>query len=152
MFTAEPKRRLTKTGRRSQAGFTLPELLVVLAILSLLAALVAPVLFDKLKPAKRTVARSQIELFMSALDSFALDTGRVPTTGEGLAALREAPAGMRNWKGPYLKKEIPLDPWGTPYQYRSPGRNGGYEIVSYGADGKEGGEGEDRDVRSWDAN
>lgn len=142
-----------RSGRRlrlSQKGFTLIELLIVLVILSLLAALVGPALVERLKPAKRTVAQSQIEEFMSALDSFYIDVGRYPTTDEGLQALREKPAGARNWKGPYLKKELPNDPWGNAYVYRSPGHNGGFEILSYGADGKEGGEGENADVTSWE--
>jgi general secretion pathway protein G len=136
--------------RLSQKGFTLIELLIVLVILSLLAALVGPTLVERLKPAKRTVAQSQIEEFMAALDDFYVDNGRYPRNEEGLQALREKPPATKNWKGPYLKKEVPEDPWGNPYIYRSPGRNGGFEIVSYGADGKEGGEGENADVNSWE--
>ncbi|HTC19433.1 MAG TPA: type II secretion system major pseudopilin GspG [bacterium] len=138
--------------RFSEGGFTLIELLIVLVILSLLAALVGPALVERLKPAKRTVAQSQIEEFMAALDNFYVDSGRYPTNEEGLQALREKPPAAKSWKGPYLKKDVPDDPWGYPYVYRSPGRNGGYEIVSYGADGKEGGEGENADVTSWEAN
>jgi general secretion pathway protein G len=134
------------------SGFTLIELLIVLVILSLLAALVGPALVERLKPAKRTVAQSQIEEFMAALDNFYVDNGRYPTNEEGLQALREKPPAAKSWKGPYLKKEVPDDPWGYPYIYRSPGRNGGFEIVSYGADGKEGGEGENADVTSWGDN
>jgi len=135
----------------SQKGFTLIELLIVLVILSLLAALVGPALVERLKPAKRTVAQSQIEEFMAALDNFYVDAGRYPSSEEGLQALREKPPSAKNWKGPYLKKDLPNDPWGGPYLYRSPGRNGGFEILSYGADGKEGGEGENADVTSWEA-
>ena len=134
----------------NEYGFTLIELLIVLVILSLLAALVGPTLVERLKPAKRTAAQAQIEEFMSALDNFYVDVGRYPTTEEGLAALREKTPSARNWKGPYLKKDIPNDPWGNPYVYRAPGRNGGFEIVSYGADGKEGGDGENADVNSWE--
>lgn len=134
----------------SERGFTLIELLIVLVILSLLAALVGPALVERLKPAKRTVAQAQIEEFMAALDNYYVDVGRYPSTEEGLQALREKPASAKKWDGPYLKKEIPMDPWGNPYVYRAPGRNGGYEIVSYGADGKEGGEGENADVNSWE--
>ena len=88
---------------------------------------------------------------MSALDTYFVDAGRYPSSEEGLQALRSKPASTQLWKGPYLKKEIPMDPWGNPYIYRTPGRNGGYEIQSYGADGKEGGEGDNADVVSWDS-
>lgn len=138
-----------KTVKRN-AGFTMMELLIVLVILGLLAALVGPTLFQRINPAKQSVARSQIENFMTALDSYFVDTGQFPTTQQGLAALRAKPESAGKWAGPYLKKEIPKDPWGNAYQYRAPGRNGGYEIVSYGADGKEGGEGENQDVNSWE--
>lgn len=131
-------------------GFTLMELLIVLVILGLLAALVGPTLFQRIKPAKQSAARAQIENFMTALDSYFIDTGRFPTTQQGLAALRQRPDGEPQWAGPYLKKDIPTDPWGGQFQYRSPGRNGGYEIASFGADGKEGGEDENSDVTSWE--
>jgi general secretion pathway protein G len=146
------RRRSIIPGRKSlsQKGFTLIELLIVLVILSLLAALVGPALVERLKPAKRTAAQSQIEEFMSALDTYYVDVGRYPSTEEGLEALRVKPSAAVKWDGPYLKKDIPDDPWGNPYIYRSPGRNGGYEIISYGADGKEGGEGEGADVNSWE--
>jgi general secretion pathway protein G len=138
-----------RIGNRDERGFTLVELLVVLVILGLLAALVGPTLVEHLKPAKGTAAAAQIDEFMSALDSYYIDAGRYPSGEEGFQALREKPVSAKAWKGPYLKKEIPLDPWGNPYLYRSPGRNGGYEILSFGADGKEGGEGENADVTSW---
>lgn len=132
------------------AGFTMMELLIVLVILGLLAALVGPTLFQRINPAKQSAARAQMENFMTALDSYFVDNGGFPTAQQGLAVLRTKPAGATKWAGPYLKKEIPNDPWGNPFQYRAPGRNGGYEIISYGADGKEGGEGEDKDVNSWE--
>ena len=132
-------------------GFTLMELLIVLTIIGLLAALVGPTLYQRIKPAKQAAARAQIQNFMTALDSFFIDTGRYPNNQEGLSALREAPAGMSKWRGPYLKKAVPKDPWGNTYSYRSPGRNGGYEIRSLGADGKEGGDEEARDVNSWES-
>lgn len=132
-------------------GFTLTELLIVLVILGLLAALVGPVLYQRINPAKQSVARAQIENFMSALDSYFLDVGSFPTSQQGLAALRTRPEGVAKWNGPYLKKEIPGDSWGNAFVYRSPGRNGGYEIVSYGADGKEGGEADNADINSWEA-
>ena len=132
-----------------QRGFTLIELLVVLVIIGLLAALVGPSLYQRISPAKESAARAQIENFATALDGFLVDIGRYPTTQEGLNALRVKPEGSDKWKGPYLKKEIPLDPWGQAYVYRAPGRSGGYEIVSYGADGREGGEGDNADIASW---
>lgn len=136
---------------KAASGFTLTELLIVLVIIGLLAALVGPTLYQRINPAKQSVARAQIENFMTALDSYFLDVGRFPTAQQGLAVLRTRPESEGKWNGPYLKKEIPGDPWGNPFVYRAPGRNGGYEIVSYGADGKEGGEGENADVNSWEA-
>ena len=132
-----------------QRGFTLIELLVVLVIIGLLAALVGPSLYQRISPAKESAARAQIENFATALDGFLVDIGRYPSTQEGLNALRVKPESTDKWKGPYLKKEIPLDPWGQAYVYRAPGRSGGYEIVSYGADGREGGEGDNADIASW---
>jgi general secretion pathway protein G len=126
------------------------ELLIVLVIIGLLAALVGPTLYQRIKPAKQSAARAQIENFATALDGFYIDTGRYPATQEGLKALRAKPESLEKWNGPYLKKEVPADPWGNPYQFRAPGRSGGYEIISYGADGREGGEGEDQDINSWE--
>jgi general secretion pathway protein G len=134
-----------------RAGFTLMELLMVLVIVGLLAAVVGPTLYQRIKPAKETAVREQIENFGTALDGFMVDMGRYPTTQEGLKVLRTKPDGSEKWNGPYLKKEIPNDPWNNPYAYRSPGRSGGYEIVSFGADGREGGEGENADITSWEA-
>ncbi|OGP66123.1 MAG: type II secretion system protein GspG, partial [Deltaproteobacteria bacterium RBG_13_47_9] len=94
-------------------------------------------------------ARGQIELFGTALDAFRLDTGRYPTTEEGFKALREKPSGLETWQGPYLPKEIPNDPWGKAYAYKCPGDHGDYDIISYGADFAEGGDGENKDVVSW---
>lgn len=127
------------------------ELLIVLVIIGLLAALVGPALFQRIAPAKESAARAQIENFMTALDSYFIDTGRFPSAQQGLQTLRARPEGETRWKGPYLKKEIPTDPWGNPFVYRSPGRNGGYELLSLGADGREGGEGEGHDVTSWES-
>lgn len=136
---------------KAVGGFTLMELLIVLVIIGLLAALVGPTLYQRIKPAKQSAARAQIENFATALDSYYIDIGRYPTTQEGLKALRTKPETLEKWNGPYLKKEIPGDPWGSQYVYRAPGRSGGYEIVSYGADGREGGEGEDQDINSWES-
>jgi len=126
------------------------ELLVVLLIIGLLSALVGPTIYKRIKPAKQSAARAQIVNFMTALDSYFIDVGKFPTTEQGLQALREVPQGARRWKGPYLKQKIPLDPWDSPYVYRAPGRSGGYEIISYGADGREGGEDENSDIVSWE--
>ncbi|MGQ9637443.1 MAG: type II secretion system major pseudopilin GspG [Thermodesulfobacteriota bacterium] len=130
-------------------GFTLVEILVVIIIIGLLAALVGPRLFGKVGVAKQKAAKAQIELFGTALDAFRLDIGRYPTTEEGLKALREKPSDVEKWDGPYIPKEIPLDPWGRPYVYRSPGEHGEYDLISYGRDGVEGGQGEDEDIVSW---
>ncbi len=134
---------------RRQRGFTLIEILIVVIIIGLLASLVGPKLFGKVGTAKQKTAKAQIELFGTALDAFRLDVGRYPTSEEGLKALREKPSGAETWQGPYLPKEIPTDPWGRPYVYRSPGEVHDYEIVSLGLDGADGGDGENQDVVSW---
>ncbi len=135
--------------RQRDRGFTLMELLVVIIIIGILAALVGPKFFGRVDEAKQKAAKAQIELFGTALDALRLDTGRYPTTEEGLKALREKPAGMDNWKGPYLPKEIPLDPWGIAYIYKSPGDHGEFDIISYGKDKAEGGEGDNQDIVNW---
>ena len=132
-----------------EEGFTFLELLVVITILGLLAALVAPRFLGKVGGAKLKTAKAQIEMFGTALDTFKLDVGRYPTAEEGLKALREKPSGADRWEGPYLPKEIPLDPWGNPYVYKVPGEHDEYDLLSYGADKAEGGEGENQDVVSW---
>jgi general secretion pathway protein G len=135
---------------RCRAGFTMIELMVVMIILGLLAALVAPKVFDKLDTANTNASYAQIELFGTALDSYRLDVGRYPTTAEGLEALVSPPSGADEWNGSYLKKlEIPLDSWRQPYHYESPGNHGDYDLYSYGADNAEGGEGKNRDIVSW---
>lgn len=130
-------------------GFTMMELLIVLVIIGLLAALVGPTLYQRIKPAKQSVAQAQIENFMTALDTYFIDVGNYPQTQEGLNVLRQRPNNASLWKGPYLKKKIPKDPWGNPFIYQSPGRSGAYEIISFGADGQEGGEDGNEDVTSW---
>lgn len=135
--------------RQKERGFTLIELLIVMVILGLLAALVGPRMFGKVGSSKAKAAKAQISLFETALDTYRLDVGKYPTTEQGLEALRTKPSDVEKWDGPYLPKEIPVDPWGKPYVYRSPGEHGEFDIISYGADGRAGGEGEDADVVSW---
>jgi len=134
-----------------QSGFTLIELLVVLAIIGLLAGLVGPQVIKHLGESKVKAARLQVEELVSALDMYRLDAGRYPTTDEGLAALIEQPSNARVWNGPYLrKKKVPLDPWNNPYRYTAPGEHGKFDLYTLGADGTEGGEGEEQDVKSWE--
>jgi len=133
-----------------QAGFTLIELIVVVMIIGLLAGLVVPQFMKQSERAEAKTAKAQIELFGTALDTFRLDVGRYPTSQEGLAALMQKPGGADRWDGPYLKKDLPPDPWGKPYIYKSPGDHGVYDIVSYGADGAPGGDGNNRDITSWE--
>jgi len=131
------------------AGFTLLELLVVIVIIGLLAAYVGPKYFSQLGKSEVTIAKAQIEAFEKSLDTYRLDVGRYPTADEGLAALMTAPASAgAKWNGPYLKKGVPPDPWGHPYQYRSPAAKGEYEIVSLGRDGQPGGAGDNADISS----
>ncbi|MFZ5569121.1 MAG: type II secretion system major pseudopilin GspG [Thermodesulfobacteriota bacterium] len=134
---------------KDQKGFTLIEMLIVMVILGLLAALVGPRMFGKVGKSKQKSAKAQISLFETALDTYRLDVGKYPTTEMGLTALRVKPDDAEKWEGPYLPKDIPTDPWGRPYEYRSPGEHGDFDILSYGADGSPGGEGEDEDVVSW---
>ena len=131
-------------------GFTLVELIVVVIIIGLLAGLVLPQFIRQEEKAKLRTTKAQIELFGTALDTFRLDVGRYPTTDEGLQALRQKPGGLERWDGPYLRKDLPLDPWSKPYAYRSPGEHGPYDILSYGADGTPGGDGDNRDITSWE--
>ncbi len=139
------------SGRRvGEAGFTLIELLVVMVILVLLASLVAPRVIGYLGSSRTKSAKVQIESLSTSLELFKLDTGRYPDGREGLAALVERPGNLPSWNGPYLKKEkVPLDPWGQPYIYRYPGQHGPFDILTLGADKKEGGQNEDQDIASW---
>ena len=143
-------RRVRRRARRDERGFTLVEILVVITIIGLIMALVGPRVINYLGEAKVKAARIQIESFSSALDLYYLDAGRYPSSSEGLTALAQRPGGSTAWNGPYLKGGlVPNDPWGHPYLYRSPGEHGAYDIVSYGADGQEGGTGTAADIVSW---
>jgi len=127
-------------------GFTLLELLIVVVIIGLLASFVAPRYFGQLGKSEVQVARAQLQAIGDALDQFRLDVGRYPSSAEGLTVLTAAPPSEAKWRGPYLKKDVPADPWGKPYQYRSPGEHGDYDLLSLGKDGRPGGEGEAADL------
>lgn len=138
---------------RTDRGFTLIEMLVVIAVIGVLASLVGPMVFRNVGDAKITAARSQVEILGLALETYRMDNDYYPSTAQGLAALRERPEGepaARNWRGPYLKKPVPVDPWERVYVYHSPGivDTAGYDVVSLGRDGKPGGAGEDADISS----
>jgi general secretion pathway protein G len=139
--------------RRPPSGFTLIEILVVIVVIAILATLVAPNIFQHVGAAKGATAKSQIEMLGAALDAYRLDNGRYPTTEQGLGALWEKPTidPPQNWRAPYLRKPVPPDPWGRPYLYLAPGQVNpqGYDLLTYGADGKPGGENEDADIMSW---
>lgn len=144
---------LSRRRNPSQGGFTLIELLIVMVILGLLASLVGPRLFGHIGSSKTKAAKAQIEMIGSALDSYRLDIGRYPTSEQGILVLWEKPeneADAVKWRGPYLKKKVDKDAWGHEYAYKAPGAHGEYDLSSYGADGKEGGTGEDADVNSWE--
>lgn len=130
-------------------GFTLLELLVVMVIIGLLAGYVAPRYFSQVGKSEVKVARAQIDAFEKSLEAYRLDTGRYPTTEQGLDALMKSPTGAAKWQGPYLKKAVPPDPWGKPYGYKQPGEHGDFDLVSWGRDGKPGGQGDDADIGNW---
>ena len=130
-------------------GFTLLELLVVMVIIGLLAGYVGPKYFAQIGKSEAKTAKAQVEALGKALDQYRLDTGRYPSTEQGLAALNTAPADESRWHGPYLQKALPQDPWGKAYQYRSPGEHGDYDLWSFGKDGQLGGSEESADIVSW---
>lgn len=134
---------------RIQAGFTLLELLVVMVIIGLLAGYVAPRYFAQVGKAEVKTAHAQIDALEKALDQYRLDTGHYPSTEQGLTALVTKPADEAKWDGPYLKKNVPPDPWGRPYHYLHPGEHGEYDLFTYGKDGQPGGSGEDADIGNW---
>jgi general secretion pathway protein G len=136
--------------RTRPSGFTLIEIMVVMTIIGLLMALVAPRFMRSVSKAEKGAARAQIELLGTALDTYRLDVGAYPTTQQGLQALVQRQFGVDRWDGPYLKKGVPKDPWGRDYVYRSPGEHGPYDLFSYGADGAPGGDGDGTDIVSWE--
>ncbi|WP_020563582.1 type II secretion system major pseudopilin GspG [Methylosarcina fibrata] len=136
---------------RAERGFTLLELLVVLGIISMLAGLVGPKVMKHMSDAKIKAAKVQIAEIGQALEMYKLDMDKYPTSEQGLSALVESPQEAKRWNGPYLgKSKVPLDPWQQEYRYVSPGEHGKFDLYSYGADEKEGGEGEDQDIVSWE--
>ena len=149
---AHPPRRRTRIhqGRRTAAGFTLLELLVVLVILGLLATIAAPRVLSYLGGAKSDTAKIQIENLSTTLDLYRLDVGRYPSEEEGLGALLAPPPGAEGWNGPYVRREDMItDPWGRRYVYRYPGEHYDFDLYTLGADDAEGGEGENQDVTNW---
>ena len=139
---------------RQHSGFTLLELIIVIATIAILAALVGPSIFQNVGDAKSSAAKSQIEMLSTALGAYRLDNDFYPATDQGLAALRQMPTNgdtPRNWRGPYLTREVPADPWGRPYMYSSPGKANptSFDLYTLGRDGKPGGDGEDADITSW---
>lgn len=138
------------TSLKDKKGFTLVELLIVVTIIMLLVGLVGQNVFKRLGKGKQGAAKAQIEILGAGLDDFRIDMDRYPSTQEGLEALITTP-GSEKWDGPYLKKRfVPKDPWGRPYVYQSPGTHGEYDLYSYGRDGSSGGDGEDKDMVSWE--
>jgi general secretion pathway protein G len=135
---------------KRQLGFTLLELLVVMVLIGLLAGIVGPRYFSQVGRSQVKAARAQIDSLDKAIEAYRIDVGHAPTTEQGLAALNTQPQGEQNWQGPYLKKEVPMDPWGNPYQYVVPGtHNNDYDLYSFGKDGQPGGTGENADLGNW---
>jgi general secretion pathway protein G len=141
---------MTTHGERVVRGFTLLELLVVMVIIGLLMGYVGPMYFKQIGKSEIKTVRAQMDAFGKALEQYRLDTGHFPSTEQGLPALTDKPANEKKWDGPYLKKKVPPDPWGSPYLYKRPGDNGEYDIVSFGRDGVAGGAGEAADIGNWE--
>lgn len=153
-MSSRTDRRRTRLLRGTRRGFTLIELLVTIAIIATLAAIIAPSLFSNVGDAKVDAAKSQIQIIALALDAYRVDNDQYPTTQQGIEALRSAPAtgdALTNWRGPYLRQVIPVDPWGRPYVFVSPGivNPNGYDLYTLGKDGQPGGTGESADITSW---
>jgi general secretion pathway protein G len=149
-MTARQQLLHTQPRDRRRAGITLIEMLVVVTIIALFAAVVGVQMFKKADQARVTAAKVQVNNFMDALGQYKLDTGVFPTTDQGLISLRVKPEGVENWNGPYMPKDVPPDPWGHPYLYKYPGDHGDEpDILCYGADGQPGGEGINADIMSW---
>ncbi len=135
--------------RAGRAGFTLLELMVVMVIIGMLAAYVAPRYFAQVGKSETKLARAQIDALEKALDQYRADTGRYPSSEQGLAALMTRPGNEPKWAGPYMKREVPADPWGRPYLYRQPGEHGELDLSTLGSDGRPGGSGDASDVQNW---
>ncbi len=145
------KNEISHQSALSVTGFTLIELLIVMVIIGLLAAFIVPKLIGRVGESKQTAAKAQIELTSTAIEIYKLDTGKYPSQESGLQSLNSKPGDVQNWKGPYMKKDkVPKDPWGTEYIYKFPGTHGDYDLISYGADGSEGGSGDNKDIVSWE--
>ena len=143
-------RPISERRRKQQSGLTLIEMLVVVTIIAVFAAVVGPKILQKADIAKKTAARQQINSFNTALGAYKLDTSLFPTNEQGLNALRVRPEGLNGWQGPYMVQEIPTDPWSRPYIYKYPGDHGDEpDIISYGADGQPGGVDMNEDIVSW---
>ena len=140
-------RRRYKKQNSDQRGFTLVELLLVLVILALIAGLVLPGIIGKAESAKAKASSSQISRISMSVESFYLDTGNTPSSLEELV---NQPSGVTGWNGPYIKNSLLNDPWGQPYKYKVPGEHGDFDIVSFGADRQQGGEGNNADITSWE--
>ena len=138
-----------KTRKFRRSYFTLTELMVVIVILVMLTSLAAPMVFKHIRSARITTAKTQIKLLEQALNDYKLDTGKYPDSDEGLQMLVENTANVEKWDGPYIKPAVPKDPWGNDYNYVCPGEHGEFDLSSYGADGVEGGEGENADITNW---
>ncbi len=142
---------LNVNNKKNKYGFTLIEIMIVVVIIGLLAALITPKLIGRVGESKQTAARAQMALLSTALELYKLDVGKYPAQGNGLGALLTNPGDTKNWKGPYIKKStVPKDPWGEEYLYRFPGEHGDFDIISYGGDGTSGGTDENKDIASWE--